>query len=152
VWKLKISAVNFNIMIFCVVVPCNLVPVLTLKRNFLVIVRVEKSSWILFYTITLILFFYIHSSYTVLLRCRGFIFSLDLYTIGRLLGRMIGPPQDLYLNTGQHKHRINPHTHQTSMPELGFEPTITASERTKRVLPKTALLPCPATLTLNKLN
>jgi hypothetical protein len=31
----------------------------------------------------MILIIYIHSSYTVLLRCRGFHFSLDLYTIGR---------------------------------------------------------------------
>jgi hypothetical protein len=33
-----------------------------------------------------------------------------------LLGRVIGPSQGLYLNTGQHKHRIDAHTHQTSMP------------------------------------
>jgi hypothetical protein len=34
-----------------------------------------------------------------------FHFSLDLYTIGRTPGRVIGPSQGLYLNTGQHKHR-----------------------------------------------
>jgi hypothetical protein len=45
---------------------------------------------------------------------------------------VIGPSQGLYLNTGQHKHRKT-RTHQTSMPEVGFEPTITASERAKRV-------------------
>jgi hypothetical protein len=38
-----------------------------------------------------------------------------------------------YLNTGQHKHRIKTYTYQTSMPSVGFEPTIPASERTKRV-------------------
>jgi hypothetical protein len=36
------------------------------------------------------------------------------------------------LNTG-HKHRINAYIHQTSMPWVGFQPTITASERTKTV-------------------
>jgi hypothetical protein len=53
-------------------------------------------------------------------------------TVG-LLGRVISPSQGRYLHTGQHKHRINAYTHQTSMPWLGFEPTIPASERTKTV-------------------
>jgi hypothetical protein len=47
------------------------------------------------------------------------------------LGRMISPSQGLYLYTGQHKHRINT---QTSMPRVGFEPTIPASERAKTVV------------------
>jgi hypothetical protein len=46
-----------------------------------------------------------------------------------LLGRVISSSQGLYLNTGQHKHRINTYTHQTSMPCVGFEPTISAFER-----------------------
>jgi hypothetical protein len=33
-----------------------------------------------------------------------------------LLGRVIGPSQGLYLNTVQRKHRINTHTHKTSIP------------------------------------
>jgi hypothetical protein len=33
-----------------------------------------------------------------------------------LLGRVISPSQGRYLNTEQHKHRINAYTHQTSMP------------------------------------
>jgi hypothetical protein len=33
----------------------------------------------------------------------------------------------------QHKHRINTYTHQTFMPCVGFEPTISASERVKTV-------------------
>jgi hypothetical protein len=41
--------------------------------------------------------------------------------------------QGLYLNAGQHKHRINTYTHQTFMPWPGFEPTIPASERAKTV-------------------
>jgi hypothetical protein len=53
-------------------------------------------------------------------------------TVGRL-GRVISLSQDLYLNTGQHKHRINAYTHQISMPCVGFEPTISASERAKTV-------------------
>jgi hypothetical protein len=36
-------------------------------------------------------------------------------TVG-LLGRVISQSQGRYLNTGQHKQRINAYTHQTSMP------------------------------------
>jgi hypothetical protein len=49
------------------------------------------------------------------------------------LGRVISSSQGLYLNTGQHKHRINAYIYQTSMPCVGLEPTIPASERTKTV-------------------
>jgi hypothetical protein len=48
-----------------------------------------------------------------------------LQTVG-FLGRVISPSQGRYLNTGQHKHRINTYTHQTSMPCVGFEPMISA--------------------------
>jgi hypothetical protein len=57
----------------------------------------------------------------------------DHFTYVGLLGRVIGSSQGLYLNTGQHKHRINAYTHQTSMPCVGFEPMISASERAKIV-------------------
>jgi hypothetical protein len=50
-----------------------------------------------------------------------------------LLGRVISSSQGLYLNTGQHKHRINTYTYQTFMPCVGFEPTIAASKRAKTV-------------------
>jgi hypothetical protein len=50
-----------------------------------------------------------------------------------LLVRVISPSQGLYLNTGQHKHRINAYTRQTPMPCVGFKPTIPASERAKTV-------------------
>jgi hypothetical protein len=50
-----------------------------------------------------------------------------------LLGRVISPSQDHYIYTGQHKHKSNAYTHQTSMPSVGFEPTIPASERAKTV-------------------
>jgi hypothetical protein len=60
-----------------------------------------------------------------------------------LLGRVISPSQGLYLNTGQHKHRINAYTHHTSMPWLGFEPTIPASKRATTV----HALDRPATVT-----
>jgi hypothetical protein len=67
------------------------------------------------------------------LLCRGFFFILIiLQTIG-LLGRVISSSQVLYLNTGQHKHRMNTYTYQTFMPFMGFEPTIPASERAKTV-------------------
>jgi hypothetical protein len=55
-----------------------------------------------------------------------------LQTVG-LLGRVNSSSQGLYLNTGQHKHRINTYTYQTSMPCVGFKPTIPASERAKTV-------------------
>jgi hypothetical protein len=53
-------------------------------------------------------------------------------TVG-LLRRVISPSQGRYLNTGQHKHRINAYTHQTSFPWAEFEPTIPASKWTKAV-------------------
>jgi hypothetical protein len=53
-------------------------------------------------------------------------------TVG-LLGRGISPSQGHYLNIGQHRHRINAYTHQTSIPRMGFEPTISASELAKAV-------------------
>jgi hypothetical protein len=45
------------------------------------------------------------------------LFSFLIYSqsVG-LLGRVISSSQGLYLNTEQHKHRINSCTHQTSMP------------------------------------
>jgi hypothetical protein len=56
-----------------------------------------------------------------------------LQTVG-LLGRVISSSQGLYLNTGQHNHRISTYTYQTSMPCVGFEHTIPASEQAKTVL------------------
>jgi hypothetical protein len=47
------------------------------------------------------------------------------------LGEVISPSQGRYLNTRQHKHRINAYIHQTPMPWVGFEPKIPASERAK---------------------
>jgi hypothetical protein len=61
-----------------------------------------------------------------------FSFMIILQTVG-LLGRVITSSQGLYLNTGQHKHRINRYTYQTSVPCVGFEPMISASERAKTV-------------------
>jgi hypothetical protein len=59
-----------------------------------------------------------------------FSFMIILQTVG-LLGRVISSSQGRYLNTGQHKHRIN--TYQTSIPCVGSEPTIATSERAKTV-------------------
>jgi hypothetical protein len=53
-------------------------------------------------------------------------FTIILQTVG-LLGRVISSSQGLYLNAGQHKHRINTYTHQTSMPCVGFDPMVPAS-------------------------
>jgi hypothetical protein len=64
------------------------------------------------------------------------IFILWIYSqsVG-LLGRVLGPSQGLYLNTGQHKHRkTHKYTHTPNIhARSGFEPTITESERAKTV-------------------
>jgi hypothetical protein len=61
-----------------------------------------------------------------------FSFMIILQIVG-LLGRVISSSQGLYLNTGQHKHKINAYAHQTLVPFVGFQPTIPASERAKTV-------------------
>jgi hypothetical protein len=66
---------------------------------------------------------------------RGLLFNSVIIfsqTVG-LLGRVISSSKGRYLNTGQHKHIINAYTHQPSMPWVGIEPTIPASERAKTV-------------------
>jgi hypothetical protein len=64
----------------------------------------------------------------------GRFFSLLIYSQwAGLLGRVISSSQGLFLNRGEHKHRINTYTQQTSMPWVGFEPMITASELAKTV-------------------
>jgi hypothetical protein len=57
---------------------------------------------------------------------------LDLFTrsVG-FLGRGISPSQGRYLHTGQHKHRTK--RTQTSIPQVGFEPTIPVFEQAKTV-------------------
>jgi hypothetical protein len=57
--------------------------------------------------------------------------SLSFYADGKT--PWISSSQGLYLHTGQHKHRINTYKYETSMPFMGFEPTIPASERAKTV-------------------
>jgi hypothetical protein len=57
---------------------------------------------------------------------------LDLRHSLGLLGRVISSSQGLYLYTNTEK-RTYTHKHQTSMPWVGFEPTIPASERAKTV-------------------
>jgi hypothetical protein len=53
-------------------------------------------------------------------------------TVG-LLGRVISPSQGRYLNIGQHKYRINPYTHQTSMLWVRFGPMFPMSQRAMTV-------------------
>jgi hypothetical protein len=93
--------------------------------------KVETANHLqrfIFRSITII--FYIHSSYGV----EVFIFLWIYKKSVGLLGRVIGPSQGLYLNTGKHKHRKkHTHTHRTSMPEVEFGPTNTASERAELV-------------------
>jgi hypothetical protein len=63
-------------------------------------------------------FFYIHSSYTVLLRCRGFHFSLDLYTIGRIpwaSDRPVAKPLHKYrAEQTENKRTYTPNIHALS--------------------------------------
>jgi hypothetical protein len=88
--------------------------------------------------------FFIHFSYTVILRCRGFhLFSLDFTQSVGYLGRVIGPSQGLYLNTRKHKHRLNAHTHTKHPCFSDIQPWITVSERAKTV----HALDCAATVT-----
>jgi hypothetical protein len=61
-----------------------------------------------------------------------FSFRIILQTVG-LLGHVISSLQGLYLNTGQHKHRINTYTYQISMSYVRFKPTIPAFQRAKVV-------------------
>jgi hypothetical protein len=64
---------------------------------------------------------------------------LNPYTVGRTLGRGISPSQGRYLHmTTQTQNKRT----QTSMPRVGFEPTITVFERTKTV----HVLGCAATV------
>jgi hypothetical protein len=49
-------------------------------------------------------------------------------TVGHL-EQVISPSQGCYLHTGQHKHRIDAYTHQTSMPWVECEPTIPGPDR-----------------------
>jgi hypothetical protein len=56
-------------------------------------------------------------------------------TVG-LLGRVISPSQGSYLNTGQHKHRINAYTYQTIHALSGIrthDPSFRASDRAATV-------------------
>jgi hypothetical protein len=72
----------------------------------------------------------------------------NLFWVGRTPGQVIGSSQSFYLNIGQHKHRKYPCTHQTSIPWMGFEPTIIASERAKAVhaLDRAATVPARSIL------
>jgi hypothetical protein len=58
----------------------------------------------------------------------NFLINLDIF-VG-LLGGVIGPPQGLYLHTGQHKTEKRRHI---SMPRMGFEPRIQVIQMSKTV-------------------
>jgi hypothetical protein len=73
-------------------------------------------------------FFFPNGSTALVGPGRYFGFLIYLRAVG-LLGRVISSSQGLYLNT-QHKHRK---THIHTIPKVGFEPAITASERSKTV-------------------
>jgi hypothetical protein len=75
-----------------------------------------------------------------------FIFSLDLTQSVFLLGRVIGTSQGFYQNTGRQKHRkthAHTYTHQPSIPQVGFELTVTGFEAAKTIMPCTARLLWP---------
>jgi hypothetical protein len=60
---------------------------------------------------------------------RFFSFLMYIQTIG-LIGRGISPSKDRYIYT--EKHKQNKRT-QTSMPRVGFEPTIPVFKRAKTI-------------------
>jgi hypothetical protein len=60
-------------------------------------------------------------------------------TVGPLW-REISPSQGRYLNTWQHKNRINAYTHQTSMPWVGSQ----RPRERRQFMPQTARLLLPA--------
>jgi hypothetical protein len=76
-------------------------------------------------------FYFLYPSllYRTLTASRFLFYSLDLYTIGRTPWTSDRP---VARSLPVHKQK-NAHTHQTSMPEVGFEPTITASPQAKTI-------------------
>jgi hypothetical protein len=84
------------------------------------------------------IYFFSGSSSTF--RAQVFIQFLNLFSqTVVLLGRVIRPSQGLYLNTGQHKHRINAYTHQRSMPLSGIRthyPSVRANEDSSYLRPR----------------
>jgi hypothetical protein len=70
----------------------------------------------------------IHGSTALAKLGRFFSFLVTTQSVG-LLGRGISPSQGRYLHTQQHKHKRT----QTSVPRVGFEPTIPVFERAKTV-------------------
>jgi hypothetical protein len=58
--------------------------------------------------------------------------------------RVISLSQGRYLNTGQHKHRINAYTHQTSIPWVGFETRSQHPSERREFILQTAWLLWPA--------
>jgi hypothetical protein len=61
-----------------------------------------------------------------------------------LLGRVISPSQGLHLNTGQHKHRINTYTHQTSFLKWDSNPRSQRPGERRQFMPYTSRLLWPA--------
>jgi hypothetical protein len=81
------------------------------------------------------MYLFIHSLtylwvYSPLLDLGRFFSFLIFYTVGRTLSTGVSPSQGRYLHTGQHKQ--NKRT-QTSMSQMGFQPTIPVFERAKIV-------------------
>jgi hypothetical protein len=80
------------------------------------------------------------SSWDTLHRKRFFLFLIQFWSI-RLISQFYDHftdgrtpwKGDQLITTPLPKHRINAYTHQTSMPYVGFEPTIAASEWAKTV-------------------
>jgi hypothetical protein len=70
------------------------------------------TCFMLFFFLIFIIFFYISMALPARSRlCPLIKFSNHFSQTVGLLGRVISPSQGLYLNKGQHKHRINAYTH-----------------------------------------
>jgi hypothetical protein len=79
--------------------------------------------------------FYIHWSYAVLLQFRCLFYSLDLYTIGRAPWTSGRPTQGIYLNTGQHRHRINAYKNQHPCPKWDSNPRSQRPSKRRKFMP-----------------
>jgi hypothetical protein len=84
--------------------------------------KILKSLICYWYTFTIFFFFYSccsHLEHRTSVKCFVSLQFLNLRQTVELLGRGISPSQGRYLTQTQNKHE------QTSMPWVGFEPTIT---------------------------
>jgi hypothetical protein len=100
------------------------------KSRWLKTGREIHLAWLSLKSVSLSLSLSLYGSTVLVYLGRFFSFLIYTQSVG-LLGREISPSQGRYLQTEQHKHRINAHRYPCLW--VGFEPTIPAFERAKTV-------------------